>query len=200
MQQAESNDRIWGRLTDPPILFSLIAVGLLAVVWSTTFAIIRANDAATAHAAAASTRELLGTYEAQVVRALSEIDHTLNLVNFWPHRASGRTLADLKDKGLLPPDLLFVVSIADRSGAIVDSTRPTGRKDIYDQDYFRKQREGERHQTPEQREPFGRLYIMRVRRFAPHDVPVKINRGGRTEGVEFGGFGRQGGGKERRHQ
>jgi signal transduction histidine kinase len=143
VQQAESNDRIWGRLTDPPILFSLIAVGLLAVVWSTTFAIIRANDAATAHAAAASTRELLGTYEAQVVRALSEIDHTLNLVNFWPHRASGRTLADLKDKGLLPPDLLFVVSIADRSGAIVDSTRPTGRKDIYDQDYFRKQREGD---------------------------------------------------------
>jgi diguanylate cyclase (GGDEF)-like protein len=44
---------------------------------------------------------------------------------------------------LLPSDLLFVVSIADRNGAIVDSTRPPGKQNVADEDYFRKQREGE---------------------------------------------------------
>jgi len=122
------------------LLSPFVAILLLATIWSTTFVIIRANNSAVARAAAASTRELLGTYDAQVVRALGEIDHTLNLIKFWPKRTAGRTLADLKDKGLLPPDLLFVVSIADRSGVIVDSTRPIGRRNIADQDYFRKQR------------------------------------------------------------
>jgi PAS domain-containing protein len=140
---ANANRRGWGRVTEPQILFPLIAVILLGAIWSTTFAIIRVNDAAAAHAAAASTRELLGTYEAQVVRALSEIDQTLNLIKSWPQRTAGRMLADLKDRGLLPPDLLFVVSIADRTGAIVDSTRPVGRQNVSDQDYFRKQRESD---------------------------------------------------------
>jgi len=141
MLQAERNARAWGRVTDPRLLFPCIAVLLLTVIWSTTFAIIGRNDAAVAHAAAASTRELLGTYEARVVRALSEIEQTLNLIKFWPHRSAGRTLADLEEKGLLPPDLLFVVSIADRSGAIVDSTHPLEGQNVSDQDYFRKQRE-----------------------------------------------------------
>jgi signal transduction histidine kinase len=141
--QAENNRRRWGRVTDPRLLFPFIAVVLLGAIWSTTFATIRVNDAAAAHAAAASTRELLGTYEARVVRALSEIDQTLNLIKFWPRRSAGRSLAELKGKDLLPPDLLFVVSIADRSGAIVDSTRPIGRENISDQDYFRRQRDND---------------------------------------------------------
>jgi signal transduction histidine kinase len=132
-----------GRVTKPQILFPLIAVFLLAVICGTTVGVIRVKDSADAHAAAASTHELLGTYEAQVVRALREIDQTLNLVRFWPQRNAHRTLADLKDKGLLPPDLLFVVSIADRDGTIVDSTRPHGRQNIAGQDYFRKQRDND---------------------------------------------------------
>ena len=62
------------------------------------------------------------------------------------------------------------------------------------------QRKGQRHQAPEQREPFRGPDIVVVGRVAPDQVPVKINRRGGTEGVEFGGFGGQGGGKERRHQ
>jgi signal transduction histidine kinase len=131
------------RLSEPQILFPLIGVLVLAVIWGTTFGIIRAKDSATERAAAASTRALLGTYEAQVVRALHEIDQALNLVKYWPQRATGGTLADLRDKGLLPPDLLFVVSIADRAGNIVGSTHPTGKQNVADQDYFRKQRESD---------------------------------------------------------
>jgi signal transduction histidine kinase len=131
------------RVARPQILFPLIAAFALALIWVTTLSVIRVKDAAAAHAAAASTSVLLSAYEAQVVRNLREIDLTLNLVRFWPQRAAGRTLADLKEKGLLPPDLLFVVSIADANGTIVDSTRPIGKQNVADQEIFRKQRESD---------------------------------------------------------
>jgi signal transduction histidine kinase len=130
-------------LARPQVLFPLIAVLALALIWATTFSVIRVKDVAAAHAAAASTSVLLSAYEAQVVRNLREIDLTLNLVRFWPRRTAGRTLADLKEKGFLPPDLLFVVSIADANGTIVDSTRPIGKQNVADQDIFRKQRESD---------------------------------------------------------
>jgi hypothetical protein len=52
-----------------------------------------------------------------------------------------RRLARLKDRGLLPPDLLFVVSTADRRGAVVDSTRAPQELNAARQDYFRAQLE-----------------------------------------------------------
>jgi diguanylate cyclase (GGDEF)-like protein len=129
------------RAIEPQILFPFIALVLLVAIWGTTFDVIRVNTSAAEHAAADSSRELLSTYEAQVVRALREIDQTLILVKYWPERSAGRhTLADLKKKGLLPPDLLFVVSIADRDGAIVESTRPIETPQAIDQDTWRKLR------------------------------------------------------------
>lgn len=127
----------------PQMLFPAIAVLTLALIGATTFSVIRLKDAAAAHVAAASTSVLLSAYEAQVVRNMRQIDLTLNLVKFWPQRAAGRTLADLKQKGLLPPDLLFVVSIADANGTIVDSTRRIGKQNVTDQAIFRKQRESD---------------------------------------------------------
>jgi len=132
--------RSLGRATEPQILFPLIAVLLLSVIWLTALGVIKVKTSDAEHAAAASSRELLGTYEAQVVRALREIDLTLNLVKSWPERPTGRhTLADLKEKGLLPPDLIFVVNIADATGAIVESTRPIGSQQLADQDTMLKQ-------------------------------------------------------------
>jgi signal transduction histidine kinase len=133
----------WGlaRLAKPQILFPLIAMFLLAVIWGTTFGIISVKDSVAARAAAASTGVLLDAYEAQAARALAEIDQALNVVKYWPHRSSGSPLAELKKKGLLPSDLLFTVSIADRAGTIVDTTRPIGIRNVADQDYFLEQRE-----------------------------------------------------------
>jgi diguanylate cyclase (GGDEF)-like protein len=131
-------------VTEPQILFPLIAVLLLTVIWGTTLGILKVRHADAEHTAAVSSRELLGTYEAQVVRALGDIDQALDLVKFWPGRhEGGHTLADLKDKGLLPPDLIFTVSIADVKGTLVESTRPGGQQNVADQDTFRKQRDGE---------------------------------------------------------
>jgi diguanylate cyclase (GGDEF)-like protein len=136
--------RTLGRATEPQILFPLTAVLLLIVIWVTTAGVIRVKRSDAEHGAAVLSRELLGTYEAQVVRALHEIDQTLNLVKYWHEHVAGQhNLAELQSKRLLPPDLLFVVSIADRDGTIVDSTRLPGKQNVADQDYFRKQREGE---------------------------------------------------------
>jgi diguanylate cyclase (GGDEF)-like protein len=133
-----------GRGTEAQILFPLIALCLLTAIWGTTLSLLKVRRADAEHAAAVSSRELLGTYEAQVVRALGEIDEALNLVKLWIDRDDGRhTLAQLKDKGLLPPDLLFTVSIADAKGAIVESTRPIAVTNIADQDIYRQQLDGE---------------------------------------------------------
>jgi diguanylate cyclase (GGDEF)-like protein len=132
-----------GRATEPQILFPLIAVFLLAAIWVTTWDVLKVRRADAEHAAALLSRELLGTYEAQVVRSLGDIDQALDLVKFWPELSAGHTLADLKDKGLLPPDLLFTVSIADAKGAILESTRPTGVTSVAEEDVYRKQRDNE---------------------------------------------------------
>jgi diguanylate cyclase (GGDEF)-like protein len=110
-----------GRLSEPQILFPLIAVFALIAVWGTTYKIVRLKQADVERAAVVASRELLNTYEAQVVRALQEIDRTLTLVKFWREHGHGK-LAELKAQGLLPPDFLFVVSIADTDGVIIDST------------------------------------------------------------------------------
>jgi diguanylate cyclase (GGDEF)-like protein len=139
----EALHRRVGRIAEPQILFPLIAVVLLAAMWMATVGIIRLKHTEAEHDAAVLSRELLGTYEAQVVRVLREIDQTLNLVKFWHERNSMQgDLSELKDRGLLPPDLVFSVSIADRDGTIVESTRPLAGDSVADQDYFRKQRDG----------------------------------------------------------
>ena len=131
-----------GRITEPQILFPLIAACLLTGIWGTTWSILKSIRSNAEHAAALLSRELLGTYEAQVVRSLGDIDQALDLVKFWPER-SRHTLADLKDKGLLPPDLLFTVSIADAKGAIVESTRATAVTNVAEEDAYRKPRDNE---------------------------------------------------------
>jgi diguanylate cyclase (GGDEF)-like protein len=131
-----------GRVTEPQILFPLIAVFLLTAIWVTTWNVLKVRRADAEHAAALSSRDLLGTYEAQAERSLGDIDQALDLVKFWPER-SRHTLADLKEKGLLPPDLLFTVSIADATGAIVESTRPMAVTSVAKEDAYRKQRDNE---------------------------------------------------------
>ncbi|MEO6079140.1 MAG: EAL domain-containing protein [Steroidobacteraceae bacterium] len=130
-----------GHLLEPWILFPFVAVVLLAVVWGTTFSLIRTKRAAAEQAGAASSKELLDTYEAQVVRALGEIKQTLNLVKFWHEiDTSKHQLSELAANELLPPGLIFEVSVADRVGLIVESTGQLVGQHIAAQDYFRLQR------------------------------------------------------------
>jgi diguanylate cyclase (GGDEF)-like protein len=118
--------RAWlSRLTEPHILFPALTILVLAVIWSATLNLIRVERANAARTSAASTLELLDTYEAQIVRALREIDQTLKIVKYvYETKGASATLSDLKGRGLLPADLLFVVSVVNPDGVVVTSTRP----------------------------------------------------------------------------
>jgi diguanylate cyclase (GGDEF)-like protein len=137
--------RRWlGHATEPHILFPAIAVVVLALIWGTTLILLRAERAIVEHTAAVSSRELAETYEAQVVRALREIDQTLKVVKYaYELRGSLLVLQELKTRALLPPELLFMVSIADSGGDIVASTRPPELTNVAGQDYFQTQRQSD---------------------------------------------------------
>ncbi|MBP8295308.1 MAG: EAL domain-containing protein [Burkholderiales bacterium] len=122
------------------MLFPAIAILILAMIWGTTLNRIDAEHANAGRAAAVSSRELAETYEAQVVRALREIDQTLKLVRYEhvPGQAQA-VLQTLKSRSLLPPDLLFAVSIADSKGNVVASTRTPELANVTGEDYFEDQ-------------------------------------------------------------
>jgi diguanylate cyclase (GGDEF)-like protein len=130
--------------TEPHILFPAIAVFALGAIWGTTWNLIQVERAAADHTAAVSGRGLADIYEAQVVRSLRDIDQTLKFVKYaYELRGNLVVLQELKARALLPPDLLFVVSIADSNGDIVASTRPSARANVADQDYFQSQRQSD---------------------------------------------------------
>lgn len=132
------------RLAEPYFLFPVIAVILLAVVWGSAFSVIKVEHTTANRAAGTSTLELAETYEAQVVRVLREIDHSLKFVKFAYESKAGRvSLADLKAQGLLPPDLVFAVSIANARGDITASTRVPEMTSVADQDFFANLRQKE---------------------------------------------------------
>lgn len=130
--------------TEPHILFPAIAVLALAMIWGATLNLIKSERAVAEHTAAMSSRELAETYEAQVLRAVREIDQTMKVVKYaYEFRGKQIVLQELKTRALLPPDLLFVVSIADSKGDVVASTRPSAMPNVSDQDYFQSQREAD---------------------------------------------------------
>ncbi len=135
--------RRWLRhAAEPAILFPAIAAFGLVAIWGTTLSLIRGERVAAEHTAAASSRELAETYEAQIVRALREIDQTLKFVEYaYELRGEQAVLEELKSRALLPADLLFVVSIADGDGKLVASTRPYKPNSVANQDYFLSQRQ-----------------------------------------------------------
>jgi diguanylate cyclase (GGDEF)-like protein len=114
---------------------------VLAVIWGTTLNLIRTERARAEDAAVRSSHAQAETYEAQVVRALREIDQTLKLVKYaYEGRGKQVVLEELRTRALLPPDLLFVVSIANDEGLVVASTRPPALVNVSGLDYFESQR------------------------------------------------------------
>jgi diguanylate cyclase (GGDEF)-like protein len=127
-------------LTESHILFPAISALVLTLIWGTTLNLIRVEYNSAEHTAAMSSRELEETYEAQVVRALREIDQTLKLVKYaYEYTGKRNILIDLKKQTLLPADLVFDVSIVDDKGAIVASTRPPEMTNVAEQEYFKAQ-------------------------------------------------------------
>jgi signal transduction histidine kinase/CheY-like chemotaxis protein/HPt (histidine-containing phosphotransfer) domain-containing protein len=134
--------RVLNRVAEPAVLFPVIAILLLGAIWAETLGLIKLKYSDAEHVASLSSTELVGTYQAQVARVLHQIDQTLSLVKYWHEGDQGHhTLAELRDKGLLLPDLLFNVSMANREGTITDSTHTIQTQNVGSETYFRIQRE-----------------------------------------------------------
>jgi len=135
---ASSTRMRWiGRAMQSRVLFPAIAVVVLAAIWGTTLHLIKAERIAAEQTAAASSHELAQIYEAQIFRALREIDQTLKIVKYanevWGVQ---EVLPKLKARGLLPPALVFAISIADSKGNIVASTSSSERANVADRGFF----------------------------------------------------------------
>ncbi|MDP9008968.1 MAG: ATP-binding protein [Pseudomonadota bacterium] len=142
MPVSDTFHRVLNRVAEPAVLFPVIAILLVTAIWAATLGFVKLKHSDAEHVASVSSRELMGTYQAQVARVLHQIDQTLNLVKYWHEGGQGhRALAELKDKGLLLPDLLFNVSIANRQGTITDSTHTPQTPNVINESYFRIQRE-----------------------------------------------------------
>jgi diguanylate cyclase (GGDEF)-like protein len=130
----------WGRLAEPYVLLSCAGLILLGVIWAATLSLCKLERANAQGAAITATRELLATYEAQAVRALREIDQTLRLVKY-SHELNDHQdpLQQLEKRALLPPGLVFTVSITDRRGDIVASTGHEPSHNVAGEDYFTRQ-------------------------------------------------------------
>lgn len=127
-------------VTAPHFLFSSVTILILAVIWGTTLNLNNVEYSSAKNAAAASSKELAETYEAQVIRALREIDQTLKVVKYAHETRDQEVLGELEARTLLLPDFLFIISIVDNKGDIVASTRPSIKNNVAGKDYFENQR------------------------------------------------------------
>jgi diguanylate cyclase (GGDEF)-like protein len=131
---ADTSPRGWRRLTQwlerataPVLPFVIVAVLVLGLIWGVTLRLLASEHEAADRSAFVSSREQFETYQAQVVRALREVDETLKVVKYDYELRGGRTdLVQLRDRNLLPPDRFFEVSVTDGRGAIVSSTGHPG--------------------------------------------------------------------------
>ncbi|MET0279786.1 MAG: EAL domain-containing protein [Steroidobacteraceae bacterium] len=130
------------RITEPQILFPLSAVVTLLLVWGGTLSYIRMERAEMEARAVGVTQQVLETYEAQMIRALGEIDHAMRLVSWWREQGADRRIRSLGERQLLPPELVFEVSVVDAQGRIIDSNRSGAQPGIADADYFAALRSG----------------------------------------------------------
>lgn len=124
-------------ITEPAILFPMLGVALVAVIGYGTYSLVRTAYDGSRLLAASSALDTAQTYEAQVLRALREIDQALKVVEYaYESGASSSPLAELGRRHLLPSELLFVVSVTDENGTVVDSTRPLEGRSVAGRQYF----------------------------------------------------------------
>jgi diguanylate cyclase (GGDEF)-like protein len=133
--------RTAGRTLETYVLFPLFAVLLLSVIWLGTDRLIRVESASVQRAALDSSRELVETYEAQIIRNLGGIDQTLKTIDYaYDVQKKRSTLFDLQQAGLLPSTLIFRICVTNGDGKIIASTHADHAGDVSQQAYFQAHR------------------------------------------------------------
>ena len=125
------------KMTESHILYPAVLIVVLVILWVATLQLIKTNHLSALESATDSAIELANTYEAQVVRAVREIDHTLNVVKRGYEFGSNKPMLALLDNwGLLLPGFLFTTSVTDADGNVTNSTRAFEKINVADQSYF----------------------------------------------------------------
>jgi diguanylate cyclase (GGDEF)-like protein/PAS domain S-box-containing protein len=131
------------RALETHIALPLFALLPFVAIWAATFHFVETERRAAVAAAHDSVREQLDTYEAQVARNLNAIDQTLKVIKYAVElNGAHAALPALRTQGLLPPGLVFGISIADRDGRIVDSNPQAPAQDVSRMPYFAVQANG----------------------------------------------------------
>ena len=131
------NRRLQEKLLEPHNLYPLFALAMLVLVWFVTLHLIRLENAAAERMAAETVRELLESYEAQMVRNLGSIDQSLKTVKYAYEATPGpKVLEQLEQRGLLPPRLVFTISLSDPAGKLRLSTDADAAADIRTEPFF----------------------------------------------------------------
>jgi len=126
-----------GRGLDTHISLPLFAGLLVIGLWILTLRVIDTDRAAATAAVEAATLERIETYEAQMARSLNGIDQTLKVLKYAVElNGADGALPALREQGLLPPGLVFVVAIADGQGRIVASNPDEGVHDVSGTAYY----------------------------------------------------------------
>ncbi len=113
-----------GFIIEPNVLFPIFAVLGSFLLWWATLNLIKLERTTAEDAAKDSVQELTETYEAQVVRALREIDQELKLVQYaYAQHGGEQALEELDARDLLPPAFLFAIGIFDPQGKLIASNR-----------------------------------------------------------------------------
>lgn len=111
-------------ISEPLVLFPLMTLILLLILWSATFSVTATKRQSAESEVRDSSAQMAETFHAQLVRALREIDLTLALLAFaLESNEPTRALSLLAENDLLPPDLLFEISIYDDDGLLL-AARP----------------------------------------------------------------------------
>jgi diguanylate cyclase (GGDEF)-like protein/PAS domain S-box-containing protein len=132
------------RLVQAWLAFPVFALLLLALAWGTLIRVLDVEQASQTLATVKSSRELADTYQAQVVRSLVSIDQTLKTVAYAYAVSGNAALADLQNRDMLPPAIVFQMTITNERGDVIASTRPMPPINVADRAYFRAQEHGDR--------------------------------------------------------
>ncbi|MBD3649539.1 MAG: response regulator [Pseudomonadales bacterium] len=110
-------------LTQPQVLLPSIAITLLVVIWMSTLSLIQSEYRNTVKLNESAISDYADAYEARMLRALQEVHQTQELLNLvYAIEQSNDWLIDLERRNLLPPQLIFSVSILDRNGKLLQTT------------------------------------------------------------------------------
>ncbi|MDI1258839.1 ATP-binding protein [Aquabacterium sp.] len=113
---------------------------VLIAIWVATFNWTARERASAERKAQIAAQNLSGVYRVQMLRALREIDLTINVVRYVSEQKGlTRALANLESELLIPTALLFVIDVADHHGDIV-ATNNDNRGEVsraVDQPHFR---------------------------------------------------------------